>query len=261
MFHPSFDLVTYPWGRALQCRTLPPAARHLFATRDLDVRAESPGGEAAWRAVASTIGVEPSRLLRARQVHGCDVLTVRRGEDAALTGPQPVADIVVSDDPDVAVTVRVADCAPVLIADARTGAVAAVHAGWRGTALGAARAGVEALARAFGSRPADLYAAVGPCIGPDAYEVGEDVRAAFVAEGHDGACLARWFTPGPRGRLHLDVWRANTDQLVDAGVPVAQVACACACTRSHPAWFFSHRGEGAGAGRMVAAIRPFPSGA
>lgn len=261
VFLPPFVADVAACGRVLRATTLPVGARHLFSTRDVDVRAESPGVEAAWQAVASAIGVDPTRLLRAKQVHGRDVLTVRRGDGAALDGPQPVADIVVSDDPDVAVTVRVADCAPVLIADERTGAVAAVHAGWRGTALGAARAGVEALARAFGSRPGDLHAAVGPCIGPDAYEVGDDVRAAFAAEGHDSASLARWFAPGPRGRLHLDVWRANVDQLADAGVPASQIACARACTLSHPAWFFSHRAEGAGAGRMVAAIRPFRAGA
>jgi hypothetical protein len=255
--HASFDVVAHPWGRGLRCGTLPPAAGHLFSTRDVDVRAEAAGVEAAWRAVATSLGVEPARLLRARQVHGCDVVAVHRGDGAPFEGPQPVADILVTDDPEVAVTVRVADCAPILIADARRGAVAAVHAGWRGTALGAARAGVEALGRAFGSQPADLHAAIGPSIGPAVYEVGEEVRAAFEAAGHGPAAIARWFRPGRHARPHLDVWQANVDQLVSAGVPLDRIACAGACTASNPEWFFSHRGQGGRAGRMVAAIRAF----
>lgn len=261
VFLPPFVADVAACGRVLRATTLPARARHLFSTRDVDVRAESPGVEAAWRAVASAIGVEPACLLRAKQVHGRDVLVVRCGAGAVPAGPQPVADVVATDDPAVAVTVRVADCAPVLVADARLGAVAAVHAGWRGTALGAARAGVEALAREFGSRAHDLHAAIGPCIGPEVYEVGDEVRGVFEAEGHGEARLARWFPPGPTGRPHLDVWQANIDQLTEAGVPAAHIACARACTRTHPHWFFSHRAEGARAGRMVAAIRAFRPGA
>lgn len=260
-WHPSFEWSRRSCGRVLRCRTLPPAAHHLFSTRDVDVRAESAGAKAAWEAVAAAMEVPPARLLRATQVHGRDVLVVRRADARTALVPQPVADIMVCDDPEVAVTVRVADCVPVLVADARLGVVAAVHAGWRGTALGAVRAGVEALGRAFGSRPADLHAAIGPCIGPDVYEVGEEVRAAFEAEGHGAAALSRWFRPGRGTRPHLDVWAANTDQLVDAGVPPGQVYCARACTASHPAWFFSHRAEGAATGRLVAAIRAWPPGA
>lgn len=250
-----FFPVREPWGRALQCRTLPPEARHLFASRDADVRAGQPDADEVWARVAASMGVTPDRLLRAHQVHGRDVLIVRRADGPVVFDPQPVADIIVSDDPDVAVTVRVADCVPVLITDARLGAVAAIHAGWRGTALGAVRAGVEALAREFGSRPGDLHAAIGPSIGPEVYEVGEEVRAAFEAEGHGPAAIACWFRPGRGDRPHLDVWQANMDQLIAAGVPEHQLACARACTASHLYWFFSHRAEGAATGRMVAAIR------
>lgn len=254
-WHPSFESARLSCGRVLRCTTLPPGARHLFSTRDIDVRAESPGAMAAWEAVAAAMGVPPARLLRATQVHGRDVLAVRRADGPAVFVPQPVADIIVCDDPGVAVTVRVADCVPVLIADARLGAVAAIHAGWRGTALGAVRAGVEALAREFGSRPGDLHAAIGPSIGPEVYEVGEEVRAAFETEGHGAAALARWFVAGRGVRPHLDVWRANTEQLIAAGVPASHVVSARACTASHTDWFFSHRAEGPAAGRMVAAIR------
>lgn len=262
-------MVSAPCGRTLRCATLPHAARHLFGTRDANVRAEAPGALDAWAAVARTLDVPADSLLRVHQVHGAEVVVCLRGRTRTAHTPQPMAtalgalqapaqaDIVASDDPDVAITVRVADCAPILIADVRLGAVAAAHAGWRGTSLGVAQRAVEAMVTHFGSRAGDLFAAIGPCIGPDVYEVGEQVRAAFEADGHGPAALAHWFTRGPGVRPHLDVWRANVDQLVVAGVPASQVSCARACTATHPDWFFSHRGEGAATGRMVAAIRAF----
>ncbi len=258
---PSFELCHLACGRALRCRDLPQAASHLFTTRDVDARPGSPEAAAAWERIAAAIGTSSSRILRAHQVHGRAVL-IARLNGVPYPAPGSVdADVLVSDDPSVALAVRVADCVPVLIADARLGVVAAIHAGWRGTAARAACAGVEALAGAFGSRPGDLHAAIGPSIGPAAYEVGEEVRAAFDAAGHGRLSLARWFSTGPRGRPHLDVWQANADQLTDAGVPAARIACARACTASHPEWFFSHRGQGAHAGRLVAAIRAFrPAG-
>lgn len=248
----AFGVSAEPWGRALRCRVLP--ARHLFSTRDIDVRVESPGAAEAWAAVAASMDVPPRSLLRAHQVHGRDIVIVRKG-DACLPEPGGVdADVLVTNAPEVAVTVRVADCVPLLIADPVTGAVGAAHAGWKGTALGVASEAVSALARAFGSRPADLHVALGPSIGPEVYEVGEEVRAVFRSAGHGEQVLGRWFLNGtPRPRL--DVWQANVDQLVQAGVPAAQIYAARACTATHRDWFFSHRGEGAGTGRMVAAIR------
>ena len=167
----------------------------------------------------------------------------------------PDADILVSNDVSRAVTVRIADCAPVLIGDPSLGVVAAVHAGWRGTGQRAAMAGVARLRQAFGSRPEHLVAAIGPCIGPDAYEVGDNVRDEFEAAGFAAAELDRWFIRHGGARPHLDMWQANVDQLHAAGVPGTRIHCLRGCTRTHPDWFFSHRGEGERSGRMVAAIR------
>jgi hypothetical protein len=252
-FEPPFTASPEPWGRALRCEPFP--APHLFTTRDVNVRAGMDDTEKAWRSVAASIGVDESRLARATQVHGRGVLLIRRGGPVELDD-WPDADIVISDDPDLALTVRVADCVPILIADQRLGVAGAAHAGWRGTSLGVARAVVEALRDAFGSDPGDLCAAIGPSIGPAAYEVGDAVLAAFEDEGHDAPSLARWFPHVDGALAHLDLWAANTDQLIEAGVPREQVWCARACTLSHPGWFFSHRGEGELTGRMVAAVRP-----
>jgi YfiH family protein len=238
-----FTWVQEPWGSALRCTALP--ARHLFTSRDLSLRNE----EREWDAVAASMGVTRDRLLLVKQVHGTEVATARRGRQDIW--PRPQADVIITDDPEVAVGVRVADCAPVLLFDRARNVGGAVHAGWRGTAAGAATAAVAALTREFGSRPDDLVAAVGPCLGHCCGEVGPEVVEAFVDNGGDGA----WFTPGTGDRSFLDLERANRDQLQRAGVPAARIYVSGLCTRTHRGRLHSYRGDGAAAGRLLAAIR------
>lgn len=234
----------------LRCRPLLEWADHFFTAGELTLRDD----EAEWGAVAKEIGVAPDRLLRVRQVHGAVVALARRNGGAAWAAPE--ADVLAGDDPSSALVVRVADCAPVLVADRTCRVVAAAHAGWRGTVRRAAAAAVEALERHFGARPQDLVAAVGPCLGPCCGEVGEEVPQAFGEAGHDRASLERWFAPGPAGRPHLDLWQANVDQLAAAGVPRGQIHVARLCTRTHAEILHSHRARGAQAGRMAGVIRP-----
>lgn len=244
----AFEWTQAAGGRALRCRPLLEHAPHLFTTRDLELR----DSDAEWGAVAAAVGVDPARLRLIRQVHGVGVALVRAGADAPLARPE--ADIVISDDPDTAIGVRVADCAPVLLADTRLGSVAAAHAGWRGTVQGAAARTVAALRDHFGSRPADLIAAIGPCLGPCCGEVGPEVVEAFRHAGHPPGSIARWFQPGRGDRSHLDLGLANRDQLAAAGVPPDRIFDAGLCTKSHAAVFHSYRAEGAAAGRMVGVI-------
>ena len=166
----------------------------------------------------------------------------------------PKADILVTDGPTVALAVQAADCVPVLMADRRSGAVAAVHAGWRGTAAGAAPAAVAALAREFGTRPGDLVAAQGPSIGPCCYVVGDELVEAFRASGF-GREVDRWFARDETGALRLDLWAANRDQLAACGVPAAAIHGSGLCTANHPEWFASYRRDGPGTGRIAAVIR------
>jgi hypothetical protein len=239
-------------GRAISCPSLPFA--HVFTTNDVNAGGEPEATGRAWAEIGRTLGLDVPRLVRARQVHGADAYVARAG--TALPAAPPGADIVVSNDVSLAVTVRVADCVPLLLGDPSLGVVAAAHAGWRGTAARVAGVAVECLAEEFGSRPGNLVAAIGPCIGPEAYEVGESVRAAFRAADHDAVSVDRWFLPRDHQRLHLDLWRANIDQLVEAGVRASNIHCLRGCTWSHPQWFHSHRRDADRAGRMVAAIRP-----
>jgi YfiH family protein len=246
-----------PWGHGLRCRPLDELATHVFSTRQLQL-----SSEADVELLAAAVGA--SRVVQATQVHGRAHLVVRTG-DAPLSSARPEADVIVSNAPEAAVAVRAADCVPILLADRATGAVAAVHAGWRGTCAGAAVAAVDALQAEFGARPADLVAAVGPSIGVCCYEVGSQLVDDFAAAGHERHLIQRWFvsTPPPRGSraqnpLRLDLPGANRDQLVLAGVPEGQIHLSGLCTAMHLDVLTSYRAEKERAGRLVAAIRALP---
>jgi YfiH family protein len=243
----AFTWTQEPWGRALRCTRL--AAPHLFSSRDVVLRDDP----AEWAAVAASMGVPADRLRLIKQVHGIHVAVARPSEDPLWTRPQ--ADIIVTDDPSVAIGVRVADCAPVLLYDPVKGAVGAAHAGWRGTASGAAAAAVRAMKINFRSHASDLVAAIGPSLGACCGEVGPEVVEAFRAGGADRASLAAWFTPGTGDRSFLDLERANRDQLEAAGLYPESIFASGLCTKTHRDRLHSYRGDGDAAGRMVAAIR------
>jgi copper oxidase (laccase) domain-containing protein len=120
------------------------------------------------------------------------------------------------------------------------------------------RVAVRGLADRFAVAAASLSAAIGPAIGPCCYEVGEELQAAFAERGWNEADRSRWFIRRD-GRLFLDLWQANADQLRNAGIPDDQVHVSRLCTACHPEWFYSYRREGTGAGRLAAFIRPRPS--
>ena len=241
-----FQWTQEPWGRALRCDALP--VRHLFTSSDLVLREDA----TEWEAAASSLGVARDRLLLVRQVHGVDVAVARRG---TTSWPKPQADIVITDDPEVAIGVRTADCAPILLYDPVHHVAGAVHAGWRGTAVAAGGAGVAAMVKEFGTRPADLIAAIGPCLNACCGEVGPDVVDAFRAGGADASSVNAWFAPGTGDRWLLDLERANRDQLVRAGVDPAAVHVSGLCTKTHHERLHSYRAARGRAGRLLAAIR------
>lgn len=241
------------WGAALRCRPLMTTAPHLFTTRQLEL-----SGIDDERRLAAAVGSESLAMLT--QVHGNTVVKGEGGRGQAVSRPE--GDALVSDDANVAIAVRAADCVPLLMADRRLGVVAAVHAGWRGTAAGVATAAVKALEHEFGSSPADLTVAIGPSIGPCCYEVGTELVDAFAAAGHARHLIDRWFhaPPPPRGTrerpgLRLDVAGANRDQLMLAGVEDGHIHMSGLCTAMHLDVLTSYRIEKERAGRLAAAIR------
>lgn len=143
-------------------------------------------------------------------------------------------DALLENTPGSVVAVKTADCIPVLLADERQRAVAAVHAGWRGTAGQIVKKAVSAMQEKFGTRPDDLHAAIGPGIGGCCYEVGPEVAAQF----------------GMSGRVHLDLAAINRRQLAEAGVPEARIYRSDLCTMCGSEEFHSFRRDREAAGRM-----------
>jgi YfiH family protein len=240
-----------PWGAVLRCVPLEAVARHGFTTRQLRL---SP--EAGAESLAAVTGA--TDVAQATQVHGRTVVVAGPGPWPV---PWPDADVLLSAAPSMAVAVRAADCVPLLLADRVTGAVAAVHAGWRGTAASAAAAAVAAMGREFGTQPADLTVAIGPSIGSCCYEVGPDLVDAFAAAGHARHLIDRWFlAPAPRRGsterppMRLDLVGASRDQLILAGVPEEAIHACGLCTAMHLDVLTSYRAEGAGAGRLAGTI-------
>lgn len=183
---------------------------------------------------ALALPAEPAWLA---QVHGRDV--------AMLPGPMPLsADAAVAFGKGAVCAVLVADCLPVLLAGRGGDRVGIAHAGWRGLAAGV----VEATVRALGARPDELVAWLGPCIGPPAFEVGPEVRAAFLARDADAA---QDFRAGRAGKFLADLAALARRRLAASGV--TEVHGGGLCTHADPARFFSYRRDGK-TGRMAALI-------
>jgi YfiH family protein len=224
-------------------------ANHFFTANNLTLRDDA--GE--WERVAGAIGVGQEDVLLVSQVHEATVAVA--SADRPRPWPRPEADAIVSNDAAAAIAVRVADCVPVLLAEETGRAVAAIHAGWRGTAKRAVIAGVGALQTTYGVRPERIIAAVGPSIGPCCYEVSETTNQAFREAGHHASILERWFDPRSAGKFHLDLWRATRDQLEGAGVMPDNIHIAELCTKTHADVLHSYRVQSHKAGRMVGIIR------
>ena len=213
------------------------------------------------------IGCEDRARCAVNQVHAADVVRVRVGEDFAAG---QCADALVTDHPTKLLSISTADCVPVLLATADGRTVAAAHAGWRGVVAGVvpnavremrsngsvvAAAGTAATTTsASACPPRDLIAAIGPCIGFDAFEVGGEVIDAFAAcFGHDVEKISRRTANG-KGRI--DLRDAVRLQLVAAGVMPDRIDSTDRCTFAHADEFFSHRRDRGVTGRMASIIGP-----
>lgn len=200
------------------------------------------------RRVAAGLGIDLQHLWLPRQVHGCEVLVV----DAA-TPCGAECDAVVTTEPGLCIGVSTADCVPVLLAvtDPETGkclGVAAVHAGWRGTVAHIVRRAVARLLEVTAAAPENITAVIGPSISPAAFEVGEEVVDQFRAAGFEGCILRNYPKP------HIDLWRANVEDLLTAGVAIDRIDCTPICTRENADRLWSARAHGVRSGRMASCI-------
>jgi YfiH family protein len=182
----------------------------------------------------AALGVDRSSLVSPNQRHTTNAAHVGRAQRGQILTN---TDSLLTDEPGVPLLLRYADCTPVMLYDPRHRAFAVIHSGWRGTVAGAVPAAIAAMVEAFGSKPAELVAGIGPSIGPCCYEVGDEVTSAVQSNFADSERLL------PRngdGHRHFDLWSANRDWLEEAGV--RQIEVAEICTACHMHEFFSYRG-------------------
>lgn len=201
------------------------------------------------RAVSAALGFAPERLVCAEQVHGGEVCIVGDADagrgagdfDSAIPG----VDALVTATPGLLLALFFADCVPVFLADVNGGVVAVAHGGWKGLVSGVVENTVAALHERFAVAPSRLRAAIGPCIGPAAFEVGPEVAARFPGE-------TLWLPAAERP--HVDLARAVRSRLIAAGVSADSIGVAGECTAALPDRYFSHRRDAGRTGRMGAFI-------
>jgi YfiH family protein len=178
------------------------------------------------------------------QVHGADIRMVRSQQDAeqkpGVLGDDQYCDALISSTPRVLLTVKTADCVPILLGDQVSGAFAAVHAGWRGTSSSIVKLAVQSLEREYGARAENIRAAIGPAANACCYEVGADVINVFKERFSPTDHL---FTPTRDGHARIDLQAANRLQLLAAGVPEHRIHSAPFCTMDRNDLFFSYRQE------------------
>lgn len=219
------------------------------------------------RRFQAAVGAQDFQLVSLLQFHSDAILHF----EAAPTEPSR-ADASVTRSAGLLLAVQTADCVPILLVDPKKRAVAAVHAGWRGTLSRIVEKAVGRMHMQFGSQPADLLAAIGPAIGGCCYEVGTEVAAAFSGQFPDAAEFfdelrtgdepnpLQWLNMMPPGhqpppkKVLLDLRKANRMQLQAAGVPTANIFVSDLCTGCRRDLLFSYRKEGAESGRMMAVI-------
>ena len=196
------------------------------------------------RQVFMTAGREIESLHDVWQVHSADVVHAEkpRGNSSPIK-----ADIIISSNPEITLFMRFADCVPIYLYDPNTPAICIAHAGWLGTVRRAAEIAVGAMIQTFGTSPENLLAGIGPSIGPDHYEIGQDVLTQFSSS--FGAQASDHIVEHDR-RSYLNLWSANKYLLEEQGV--SEIEMAGICTVCENGDWFSHRAEHGETGRFAA---------
>ena len=192
----------------------------------------------------AAVGRNPSHPVRTHQIHGAGVAKVD-WEEAGTR--QRRCDALITQAVGLPLFLLFADCVPLILYDAARHVLGACHAGWRGTVNGVGAATLRAMQAAYGVDPADVRVGIGPSIGPESYEVGEEVKQMAVARLPGGEKYFRHHN-GAASNPCFDLWQANADQLVAAGIRPGQVECAGIDTARNTGDFYSHRAEGGNCG-------------
>jgi hypothetical protein len=197
--------------------------------------------------LAETLGFPAASLTTAKQVHGNKVAVVNKG----MRGRElPGVDALITQYPNILILVQTADCPPLLLYDPVRKAIGAIHAGWRGTVKKITHNTVMSMSKMFKSDPRNIYAGIGPSIGPCCYEIGDEVAKEVFEKlsDPDELIIKR------NGSRYFDLWEANKRQLIEAGVPVSNIEVSGICTKDNSDAFFSSRASGGLTGRFGAGI-------
>lgn len=206
--------------------------------------------------LSNTIGIPAGQIFMPRQTHEDRILSLDSrflslGEEEQKERLRGV-DALVTDVPGICVAISTADCVPVLLFAPDRKVVAAIHAGWRGTVLGIAAKTARLMVERYACDPAELIAGIGPSIGSEAFEVGEEVVKAFEDA---GVSMARILHRHPEThKAHIDLWEANRSQLLKAGLSAAHIEVAGICTYTCHKDYFSARRLGIRSGRILTGI-------
>ncbi len=203
--------------------------------------------------LASLLPVQPNQLIIPHQTHETHIRTIDKSftqsgekeQRALLEG----IDALITNIPQQCLCISTADCIPVLCYDTRNHAIAAIHAGWRGTVKRIVEKTLEEMQRMYGTEGKDIVACIGPGISVDSFEVGDEVYQAFQDAHFPMHRIAKHFQ-----KWHLDLWEANRMQLLNAGVKSLQIESAQLCTFTHNEDFFSARRQGIASGRILSGI-------
>lgn len=200
--------------------------------------------------------ISRERLVYPHQTHGAKVTVI---DSAFFNLPANLqkerldgTDALITNQTETAIAVTTADCVPILLYDPVQKAAAAIHAGWRGTVQQIVRHTLEAMQQRYGCRPEEIYAAIAPCIGGDAYEVGDEVAEAFAQSGYDLKKIA--YRHATSGKYHIDLAAANADLLLRNGVSLDRLEVSGLCTYTLHDTFYSVRALGADTGRILTGI-------
>lgn len=237
--------------------------RHLFSTRlggvsrgqfsSMNLSFTRGDDEACvmenYRRIGRALGCAPENMTASHQTHTTNIRRVTaddRGKGITVHRDYENVDGLITDEPGIALVTYFADCVPLFFVDPAHRAVGLAHSGWKGTAAGMGACMVKAMGDAFGTVPEDLYAAVGPSVCAECYEVGGDVAEKFdrfPGVLHDG---------GQPGKYRLDLWEANRQILLEAGVREDRISVTDICTCCNSRYLFSHRASMGRRGNLAA---------
>ena len=227
-----------------------------FTSMNLGIsRGDDPGCvRENFRRMGEALGIRPEQMTLSWQTHTVHVRRAGRedmGKGVVRERDYRDVDGMITDVPGLCLVTLYADCVPLYFLDPVHRAIGLSHSGWKGTVNRMGRATVERMREAYGTRPEDLLACIGPSICADCYEIGEDVAEAFRQSFSPGL-QERILRGKGAGKYQLDLWEANRLILLEAGIPAEQIAVTDICTMCNSQWLFSHRATGGRRGNLGA---------